>query len=221
MKDYQQSAAAIYAVLSAGPGWDWATVAGLYSNPNDYTEQLCALEGYCTANPTAPSARFLLAYHYLLMGHNTDAAEELEAVVKLQPKDQLSAQLLKGITTPAPEDGSNGPALAPSDTGAPAEPAVPATPVELADVLGNWKANRPDGSHFELKLTQDNKFTWQSTQQDKKLTLAGTYTLANNYLILSANDQNALVGRVAMENGDLRFKLAGGNPSDPGLAFSH
>ena len=26
-KDYQQAAAALYAVLSAGPGWDWTTLA--------------------------------------------------------------------------------------------------------------------------------------------------------------------------------------------------
>jgi hypothetical protein len=72
-----------------------------------------------------------------------------------------------------------------------------------------------------LALTKDNKFSWKFTQQDKTQELNGTYTLANNYLILSANDQNALVGQVAMEPGDkLKFKLAGGAPSDPGLSFT-
>ena len=110
-KDYQQSAAAIYAVLSIGPGWDWATVSGLYSDANAYTEQLRALEAYCNENPQAPHARFLLAYHYLLEGHSDEAATELEAVVELQPKDQLSAQLLKGLKNPPGDQPPAGPSL--------------------------------------------------------------------------------------------------------------
>jgi Tetratricopeptide repeat len=212
-KDYQQSAAAIYAVLSIGPGWDWATVAGLYPDPNVYTQELRALEGYCNENPQAPHARFLLAYHYLLEGHNDEAATEFEAVVELQPKDQLSAQLLKGLKNPPSDQAPTGPELA--------EPALPTTPVESSMVLGSWKSSRSDGSKFELSLTKDNKFSWKYSQDGKDQQLKGTYTLANNYLILSATNQNALVGQVAMEPGDkLKFKLAGGAPSDPGLTFT-
>ena len=51
--------------------------------------------------------------------------------------------------------------------------------------------------------------------------MSGTYTLADNYLILKATDQNALVGQVNLaSNNQLQFKLAGGNPSDPGLTFT-
>jgi Tetratricopeptide repeat len=216
-KDYQQAAAAVYAVLSIGPGWDWATVSGLYGDPEAYTQELRALEEYCNENPQAPHARFLLAYHYLLEGHNEEAATELEAVIELQPKDQLSAQLLKGLKNPPsdqPPAGTALPGAAPSST-------TPAVPVDASMVLGSWKASRPDGSKFELALTKDNKFNWKFTQQDKTQELKGTYTLANNYLILSATDQNALVGQVAMEPGDkLKFKLAGGAPTDPGLIFA-
>jgi tetratricopeptide (TPR) repeat protein len=213
-KDYQQAAAAVYAVLSIGPGWDWATVSGLYEDPNAYTAQLRALEGYCNENPEAPHARFLLAYHYLLEGHNDEAATELQAVVQLQPKDQLATQLLKGIQShsnkePPPE----GPDLAPETP--------PAAPVQPDSVIGDWKASREDGSSFQLRLGQDKKFSWQFTQDGKQQKLSGTYTLANNFLILSASNQNALVGQVAMEPGNkLNFKLAGGSPSDPGLIFT-
>ena len=48
---YDEAAATLYAVLSVGPGWDWATLIGLYPDVEVYTAQLRALEAYCTANP--------------------------------------------------------------------------------------------------------------------------------------------------------------------------
>ena len=51
--------------------------------------------------------------------------------------------------------------------------------------------------------------------------MSGTYSLADNYLILKASPQNALIGQVAMlPGGKLNFKLAGDNPADPGLTFT-
>ena len=205
-KDYQQAAAAVYAVLSIGPGWDWNTVSGLYPDANAYTQQLRALENYCNENPQAPHARFLLAYHYLLEGHDAEAATELEAVIELQPKDQLAVQLLKSLKKTPGDDAPAGPALS-----TPAATAPPAAPVEAAMIVGNWKSSRSDGSTFELNLTKDNKFSWKFNQDGKNQTLQGTYTLANNFLILAADGQNTLVGQVAMAPGDkLIFKLAGG-----------
>ena len=221
LKDYQQAAAALYAVLSAGPGWDWATLSGLYPNVDVYEQQLRTLESYRNDNFDNGAAHFLLAYHYMLAGHNEPAANELREVVRLEPGDQLAAQLLKGLTTPAsapsdpsnlaggPEPSADGPALAAS------------APVEIGSIVGHWQASRPDGSKFQLNLGADNKFTWNFSQQDKQQKLAGTFTLADNYLILKASDQNALVGQVALEPGDkLMFKLAGGSPNDPGLTFT-
>jgi hypothetical protein len=209
MNDYQQAAAATYAVLSIGPGWDAATLNSLYANPSIYGEQLRALETYCNENPDASHARFLLAYHYMLAGKNEQAAAELQIVVELEPKDQLSSQLLKGLTT------------VPSDEPPTVPTAPPARPIEADSLVGNWRGSRPDGSKFELSLTDDNQFSWRFSQQDKQQRLKGTYTLADNYLILTASDQNALVGHVALEAGDkLRFKLASGSPSDPGLTFT-
>ena len=107
------------------------------------------------------------------------------------------------------EPSAEGPALTPS------------APVEIGSIVGHWQASRPDGSKFQLNLGADNKFNWNFTQQDKQQKLAGTFTLADNYLILKASDQNALVGQVTLEPGDkLIFKLAGGSPNDPGLTFT-
>ena len=94
-KDYRQAAAAIYAVLAAGPGWDWTTVSNLYPSTSTYTAQLRTLESYSQQNPNAADARFLLAYQYLVTGHNPQAVEELKVVSQLQPNDQLAAQLLR------------------------------------------------------------------------------------------------------------------------------
>src|SRR5262249_11209524 len=101
--DYKQAAATLYAVLSAGPGWDWTTLAGMYPDVATYTVQVRALETYVKANPQQADGHFVLAYHYTTQGHTDAAATQLKEVVKLQPNDQLSAQLLKltGLDVPA------------------------------------------------------------------------------------------------------------------------
>ena len=70
LQKYPESAAAIYAVLSAGPGWDWTTMSGLYPNVNVYTQQLpgdrlltqlagttAPLSQETKSSPTTPPAR--------------------------------------------------------------------------------------------------------------------------------------------------------------------
>ena len=210
MKDYAQSAAATYAVLSVGPGWDKTTLEGLYNNMAVYQTQLHALEAYRDANPKVGNAHFLLAYHYLLAGSSDKAIAELETVVKLEPKDRLAAQLLQGLSSP--EEDPDGPELQ--------QPTPTAVPVDAASLPGEWTAKRSDGATIALKLTADHKFNWTVSGQEKPQKLSGTYTFADNYLILSATGQNALVGQVSMESADkLTFKLAGGSPHDPGLTF--
>jgi tetratricopeptide (TPR) repeat protein len=96
---YRDAAATIYAVLAAGPGWDWDTMKFLYGNDKVYTEQLRALEAFVTENPKAVYGRFLLAYQYLVLGSKDTAIKQLEEVVRLQPGDKLSAGILKGLTS--------------------------------------------------------------------------------------------------------------------------
>ena len=59
--DYDKAAAAFYAVLSVGPGWDWTTMIGLYQDVDVYTQQLRALEAYRNQHPDSAAARFVLA----------------------------------------------------------------------------------------------------------------------------------------------------------------
>ncbi len=97
LQRYDESAATLYAVLTAGPGWDWATLSGLYPDVSVYTQQLRALEAYCGRNPSSPSARFVLAYHYLTDGHTLAALDQLKEVAALQPRDGLSPQLARQL----------------------------------------------------------------------------------------------------------------------------
>jgi tetratricopeptide (TPR) repeat protein len=94
MKDYQQAAGTIYAVLAAGPGWNWETLASLYRNTDTHTQQLRALEAYVRENPEDAAAAFLLAYHYMTMGHLDAAVSMWERVARLLPEDELTTQLL-------------------------------------------------------------------------------------------------------------------------------
>jgi len=98
LRRYDESAATLYAVLSAGPGWDWTTMARLYPNVDVYTAQIRALEAYISGQPTSASARFVLAYHYLTQGHNESAVDQLREVLKLQPSDRLAAQIVAQLS---------------------------------------------------------------------------------------------------------------------------
>lgn len=209
-KKYDQAAPTVYAVLSAGPGWDWTTLVSLYADVDTYTQQLRSLEKYRRENPQSAQARFLLAYHYLTGGHSAAALTEFKEVVKLQPADQLSAQMVKTLTPPA--DGETAPA--------PADTAVVTTPVEADKLVGSWKAAQPDGSVVALTVTADNKFSWKFTQNKKPQEFTGTSTLADNLLILRPADGPPLVGQVAMlADNKLNFRLDANNPGDPGLTF--
>jgi TolA-binding protein len=102
---YRDAAGAVYAVLAAGPGWNWDTLRALYPDVATYTAQLRALEGYQRNHPDAAEASFLLAYNYLSLGSTEAAVRMLRLTVRANPKDTLSPQILKMLTqAPAADD---------------------------------------------------------------------------------------------------------------------
>jgi tetratricopeptide (TPR) repeat protein len=213
---YKEAAAADYAVLSAGPGWDWTTLSSFYPDVDVYTAQLRALEQYATAHPAAAEARFLLADHYLTCGYTDAAAAQLKAAVRLNPKDQLSAQLLAGISA-----AGTGQEAAPSPPAAPSPSSAPAQPIDASHLAGDWTATRSDGATIKLALAGDGKFTWVLDQNGKPQQFSGTYTVADNLLVLKQGNNPMMAGQVALLAADrFNFKLAGDNPSDPGLTFA-
>jgi tetratricopeptide (TPR) repeat protein len=209
LQRYKDAAAPVYAVLSVGPGWDWATLSSFYPRPEVYSGQLRALEQYVASNENVADARFLLAYHYMTGGHNDAAAEQFKAAVRLNPQDQLSAQLLSAMT----------PAAAPAAT-ASSVAAAPAKPIDASALTGVWTSTRADGTTITLSLAPDAKYTWKFARRDKPQEFSGAYAVADNLLILKEGDNPAMVGQVTLLSGNrFNFKLAGDNPGDPGLVF--
>ncbi len=99
---YQGAAATLYEVLAAGPGWDWNTLSSLYPSAATYSKQLRTLEEYVKQHPQDAAGRFVLAYHYLVLDERGAAAGQLQEVVKLQPRDQVSAGILKALEKAKP-----------------------------------------------------------------------------------------------------------------------
>jgi len=224
--NYQQAAATIHSVLAIGPGWDWTTMAGMYSNIGLYTDQLRALEAAARTNPQDGAQHFLLAYHYMTIGQTDAAAAQLKQVVAAVPTDQVAADILKMISAPPETPGSDeqlAPAPAPAG-GSPVsvESSPAATPVDPDTLVGTWNAVRDEGSTFELTLAPDSSFVWkftapkQPTQEFK-----GTYSVDVNVLALEKQDGGSLIAEVSPMNAKaFNFKLVGAPPQDKGLDFS-
>ena len=83
-------------------------MSGLYADPDDYTQQLRALEQYVLAKPKAADAHFLLAYHYTTTGHSEAAANQLQQVVNLMPTDRLAGES-DGAGSPKQEQPATSP----------------------------------------------------------------------------------------------------------------
>ena len=223
MGRYDEAAAALYAVLSVGPGWDWSTLISLYGSPDAYTQQLRALEDYATKNPRSAAARFVLAYHYLTEGHPEEAASQLKEVVALQPKDQLSAQLLQQLQAPA--NGSPGnqstqpgsPAPGPATTSLP----NPASPGQEGQLVGTWTAQPSAETTITVTFQDQSRFTWKVAHQGQDHLIQGQLSYVNGILTLSQDQNNAMVGDVVWQDPNhFRFKVLGGGQADPGLTFT-
>jgi tetratricopeptide (TPR) repeat protein len=214
---YDQAAATLYAVLSAGPGWDWTTLVRLYPSVDVYTAQLRALEAYAGEHPSSAPARFVLAYHYLTQGHTESAVEQLKQVVQLQPSDRLSAQLVTQLSGDAGKTQAQEAGAPPA---APTEPTASSPGVPEGNLVGTWKASPAPATTIELTTTADGNFKWNVIDQGKSRPIEGKYTYGNGILAMSQNENNSLVGKVTWQDENhFKFQAMGG-PNDPGLVFS-
>jgi len=210
LQNYREAAAAAYAVLSAGPGWDWTTLSSLYGNVADYTAQLRDLESFVKQNPKSSDAHFLLAYHYVTAGHVDPAYRQLLDVDKLTPNDRLVRQLL-GLTSAADADR---PQPAP-------QPAVDDEKLIKAEQLvGVWAAPGSGGSKFQMKLDNDAAFSWKFTSGKKSDEIKGVFAVEQNNLALQVDDGTVMLAEISLKGNQLKFKVIGGDASDPGLTFT-
>ena len=167
--------------------------------------------------------RFDLAYLYLTMGSSEAAAGTLRQVVKQQPDDRLSHELLAQLSasaSAAPATAAGTAPLPPAATETPA-PAEPSSPLPTS-LTGTWKAVGAGGTAIELKLDPDGQFTWSTTAQGQPKTFSGTYAAGSGLLTLVSSDGRVIVGRLnGAGAGRFQFKLVGGGPEDSGLTFAH
>jgi tetratricopeptide (TPR) repeat protein len=245
LKRYEEAAATAYAVLAAGPGWNWATMVGLYPDLDTYSNQLRELEANVRQNPNAASAHFLLAYHYMVQGHKDSAASEFQNVVKLEPKDQLAARFAAALAATAPEPpklptqlaqasdggvakpvdlaqtggGDTPPASTAGESGASAE--VPLPPAPPQNLQGQWSAKPNDKTSIALSLKPDGTFAWTVTQDGKSQTLEGWAGYQDQILTLAQEQGPPLVGKLTVDPAGNRFafKPPGTPESVAGLSF--
>lgn len=186
---YGDAAATIHAVLAAGPGWDWTTMISLYGNPDDYSEQLRKLEAAVTVNAKAADVRFLLAYHYLTCDHKDAAIKMLKEVTQLQPKDQLSADLLK-MYAPADETPPPAADAPPPNLDKPAYP--------LEKLKGDWTAGDKDGQ-FALHLG-DEDFSWKFTRDGQPQSVSGPYVVRGNNLVMQPDSGGTMLSEITLKD---------------------
>lgn len=207
---YQDAAAALHAVLSAGPGWDWATMSGLYPSVAEYTTHLRALEAARDAEPQDPAIRFVLAYHYVTTGHEQAAAEELRKLLRLNPEDQLAAEILQRVD----------PDAAVPEPPRPVVPPKPAADIQAHDLMGHWVATRDD-STFAMVLRDDNTFSWTYTKNGRSQEVGGVWAVdEDGVLALEIGEDDVLLAQVVLEDGKMDFYMIGDTRGAEPLEFT-
>jgi hypothetical protein len=206
--EYKEAAATLNSLLTSAPGMDWTTLSGLYGNVDDYSKQLRRLEEFAKTNEKDASSRFVLAYHYLVLGHTDEAIKMLQRVVELQPSDVTAKRMLASLSPPK-EDATT-PPPAPADA-----PDAPET-----DLVGSWKAQAGE-SLIELTITEDSKFTWKATMpKQPPKELQGSLGVSGDSLSLETEKAGSMVGQVKSGGADkFTFRMQGMLPTDPGLVF--
>jgi tetratricopeptide (TPR) repeat protein len=211
VKRYSESAAAIHAVLAVGPGWDWKTMSGLYSNVDTYTTQFRALEDYCRANSKAADAHFLLGYHYLTTGASDAALVQFRRVSEMQPKDSVSASLVRSLS---PRDAAAKPAATARAGQSEAKPVPPDA------IVGSWTATGKGSSKYSMVLDKEGTFSWSYSRGDRKEEVKGVYTVEGNVLAMETDGGGTMLAELTAKAQDnLHFQMIGSSKADPGLDF--
>jgi tetratricopeptide (TPR) repeat protein len=213
LNKYPEASAAIYAVLSAGPGWDWTTMSGLYPIVDTYSEQLRALESFVRDNPKSPDGTFLLGYHYLTMGHKDAAAMQFAAALELLPGDKLLTQLA-GTAAVKLESASDTPPAPPANVGPPEKV------VSVETLAGTWEASSAD-ARFELKLASDSTFVWTYTRGTATQSVKGVFATDQDTLAMEPDAGGTMLAEIDLKSpSSFQFTMMGGEANDPGLQFA-
>ena len=170
LKQYDQAAGTLYAVLSAGPGWDWTTLS-------DFTRAWTSTRTRCTLwRNTAPSTRnqpgpvrpgVPLPHSGPHRGRRRGAEGGREASARRSALGAAGHAALR-------RQGGGSPACR-----HPARPGSRGRSRRQGNLVGAWKASPAMGTTIELTLGGDSKFKWNIVSQGKTQPIAGTYTYEN------------------------------------------
>jgi tetratricopeptide (TPR) repeat protein len=204
---YDEAAAALYVVLTAGPGWDWATMVGLYSDVDTYTRQIRELEADILKNTSVASNRFVLAYHYMVQDHVEQARQQFEEVIKLQPKNELAAQFAKALSSASRAPTAAAPDAAPASKSAEVLEASPPP----AALVGTWTAKPMADLSIILTLRGNGQFTWDVNAKGRTDSVTGDARYLEGVLTLTQADAPDLIGRIVnLGDKQFGFELQGG-----------
>jgi hypothetical protein len=93
-------------------------------------------------------------------------------------------------------------------------------PVPVEKLTGVWIFTRDPGSAITLTFSDDGKFNWTFNKDGKITELTGDYNINENGQLVLASKDSQMVATVALPaDGEMKFILTGGPPSDPGLDF--
>jgi tetratricopeptide (TPR) repeat protein len=217
MGDYHRAAAVAHAVLEGGPGWNWSTLQSFYASTNTYTQQLRALESYVGEHPDDPAGRFELGYQYLMLGYLNAARLQLARVVALEPRDNLTGNLVAGLGGTQHLNSQKG--FYGETAGLSGQPATLAA--DVMPLVGTWKATPAPRATIVATLQPDGRFIWNATQGGQAEPFTGTYVRQGDSLVFNRNDGQKMDGIVTLKGSDaFQFRLKNTDPNDPGLEFS-
>jgi hypothetical protein len=95
--EYDEAAGATQQAMTLLPEDKWGVLVGnytdLYSDTQDYVDQLKALEKVVKEKPKDPALRFLVGFHYGYLGYPIEATRELDELLKLASQDKLGRKL--------------------------------------------------------------------------------------------------------------------------------
>lgn len=212
---YGEAAGVLNPVLASGPGWDWSTMIALYDSQQVYTDQLQRLEAYTEKNPDAADMHFLLGYHYMVCGHLDLATPQFDAAARLMPKDNVSRQLADLTRSSAKDAAEETP---PTEVERPGD--APPPPLPLEKLTGVWVSKREGAGDVTLTFSGDGKFTWVYDDQGRVTRFSGDYSLNDDgLLVLDSQDTQMVASVDLVQDQQMKFVLAGGQPGDPGLDF--
>jgi tetratricopeptide (TPR) repeat protein len=222
---YDEAAPALYAVLSVEPGWDWATLIGLYGDPARYTQQLRALQSFSSHNPRSAQAHFVLAYHFLSQGSAEAALRRFKLVTALQPEDTLSAQLIQQLERPWQGIVPAGLSQRERSTAAAAAAqtvAGTAATAKRQKLVGTWRTQPSHDMNIEVAFQDSGRFTWKVNRQDKGQQFQGK-SVDKDGLLTLVQDQNENTMVTSLHWTDAAhfvLKVLDAWPGDPGLSFT-